>query len=147
MIQTQLTEVFWPVLLIIFGTCIIWNACTPQKGKKVHEKKGNMLSYYGIFSGIEEKASEEIERGANIYAIFGGVDLDISKVELKKDITINTYSIFGGTDLKTPENVNVKVNASALFGSNENKRNTKEKKGNKTIYINCISIFGGTEIK
>ena len=127
-IPTPFTEVFWPIIFILFGVSIVWKNSRFQKEAKKSVKNGPMLTYYGVFSGIEEKLQTEDFKGANLYAIFGGIDLDISKVELKKDITINIYSIFGGTEIKLPENVNIKINASALFGSNENKANRKKKK-------------------
>lgn len=147
-IKAPFTDVFWPVMLIVLGISIVWNNSKFKKGiKKISKNNASLVSYYGIFSGVEERIKTEDFKGANLYSIFGGIDLDISKIELKEDITINIYSIFGGTDLRIPENVNIKINASAFFGSNENKASNIEKKGNKTIYINCVSIFGGTEIK
>lgn len=147
-IPTPFTEVFWPIILIVFGISVVWNNSKFQKSvKKIKKNNTKLISYYGIFSGVEERIKGEDFEGANLYSIFGGIDLDISKTKLKKDVTINVYSIFGGTDIRLPDNVNIKMNASALFGCNENKTSLKEEKENKTVYINCISIFGGTEIK
>lgn len=146
-IPTPFTDVFWPILFIVVGTSIIWNHIQFQKKIEKGKKASSMPSYYGVFSGIEETINTEDFKGANLYAVFGGVDLDLSKIQLKEDITINVYAIFGAADVKLPSNVNVKLNASAFFGGNENKANQSEKKGNKNVQMNCISIFGGTEIK
>ena len=144
-IKDPLDNAFFPILLIIIGIFIVIESL---KVKKVFKRKDNNLkNYYGIFSGLEERITDTNFKGANIYSIFGGVDLDLRELELKEDITINAYSIFGGTSIFVKDNFKVKFNSFSLFGGNENKSITTDKKKVSTLTINCISIFGGTEVK
>ena len=144
-IKDPLDDAFFPILLIIIGLFIVIESL---KVKKVFKRKDNNLkNYYGIFSGLEEKITDTNFKGANIYSVFGGVDLDLRELELKEDITINAYSIFGGTSIFVKDNFKVKFNSFSLFGGNENKSITTDKKKVSTLTINCISIFGGTEVK
>ena len=144
-IKDPLDNAFFPILLIIIGIFIVIESL---KVKKVFKRKDNNLkNYYGIFSGLEERITDTNFKGANIYSIFGGVDLDLRGLELKEDITINAYSIFGGTSIFVKDNFKVKFNSFSLFGGNENKSITTDKKKVSTLTINCISIFGGTEVK
>lgn len=144
-IKDPLDDAFFPILLIIIGIFIVIESL---KVKKVFKRKDNNLkNYYGIFSGLEERITDTNFKGANIYSIFGGVDLDLRGLELKEDITINAYSIFGGTSIFVNDNFKVKFNSFSLFGGNENKTTSTDKKKNHTITINGISIFGGTEVK
>ena len=144
-IKDPLDNAFFPILLIIIGIFIVIESL---KVKKVFKRKDNNLkNYYGIFSGLEERITDTNFKGANIYSIFGGVDLDLRGLELKEDITINAYSIFGGTSIFVKDNFKVEFNSFSLFGDNENKANSTDKKKNYTITINSISIFGGTEVK
>ena len=144
-IKDPVDNAFFPILLIIIGIFIIIESL---KVKKVFKRKDtNLKNYYGIFSGLEERVTDSNFKGANIYSIFGGVDLDLRGVELKEDITINAYSIFGGTSIFANDNFKVKFNSFSLFGGNENKSITTDKKKVSTLTINCISIFGGTEVK
>ena len=144
-IKDPLDDAFFPILLIIIGIFIVIESL---KVKKVFKRKDNNLkNYYGIFSGLEERVTDSNFKGANIYSIFGGVDLDLRGVELKEDITINAYSIFGGTSIFVKDDVQVKFNSFSLFGGNENKTITTDKKKSSTLIVNCISIFGGTEVK
>lgn len=141
------TDIFWPIVIIIVGLSLIFNTFKIKKINKRVNTKG-VASYYGVFSGSEEKVSTNDFRGTNIYAIFGGVDLDLREAEIKaNEIVINVYSIFGGTELLVPDGYNIVVNSTAIFGGNDNKTKNTFKEGNKTIYINCISAFGGTEVK
>ena len=144
-IKDPLDNAFFPILLIIIGIFIVIESL---KVKKVFKRKDNNLkNYYGIFSGLEERITDTNFKGANIYSIFGGVDLDLRELELKEDITINAYSIFGGTSIFVKDNFKVEFNSFSLFGGNENKAITTDKKKVSTLTINCISIFGGTEVK
>ena len=144
-IKDPLDNAFFPILLIIIGIFIVIESL---KVKKVFKRKDNNLkNYYGIFSGLEERITDTNFKGANIYSVFGGVDLDLRELESKEDITINAYSIFGGTSIFVNDNFKVKFNSFSLFGGNENKTTSTDKKKNHTITINGISIFGGTEVK
>ena len=144
-IKDPLDDAFFPILLIIIGLFIVIESL---KVKKVFKRKDNNLkNYYGIFSGLEERVTDTNFKGANIYSVFGGVDLDLRELESKEDITINAYSIFGGTSIFVNDNFKVKFNSFSLFGGNENKTTSTDKKKNHTITINGISIFGGTEVK
>lgn len=141
-------RVIFPGFLIILGITIIISSINLKNNRNKKENNTNaLINYTGIFAGIEEKVNQEEFKGANIYSIFGGVDLDLSDIEINEDITINVYSIFGGTTLLVPSNCNIKVNSSAILGGNENKTNNKNSSKQKTININCLSIFGGCEIK
>lgn len=146
-IPDNLRDIFWPIVIILVGFSIVFNTVKIKKIQKKSVSKAE-ANYYGIFSGSEEKVSTNDFKGTNVYAIFGGVDLDLRDVKLKQEeVVINVYSIFGGADILVPEGYNIVVNSSAIFGGNDNKsKNTYDDK-NKTIYINCISAFGGTEIK
>ena len=142
-------ELIIPGALIIIGLTIIISSIgfNRNRNKKIESSPAGRFTYNGILAGIEEKVTEKDFKGANIYAIFGGVDLDLRQIELKEDVVINAYSIFGGTSLLVPDNYNVKVNSTAILGGNDNKVHNEENKKQKTIYINCLSIFGGCEIK
>jgi len=141
------TRVFWPIIIILIGLSVIFNSITFNKKIKVINKEGN-LKFYGIFSGIEEKVKSNDFKGAEIYAIFGGVELDLSNIKIKdKSAVINVYSIFGGTELRLPTDYNIIFESIAFLGGNDNRNENKLKEENKTIYLNCISVFGGTDIK
>ena len=59
---------------------------------------------------------------------------------------IKTSSIFGGIEIYVPQNVNVKVKSTPIFGGVSNKvRNSKD--NTKTIYIEAFCMFGGVDIK
>ena len=101
--------------------------------------------YYATFSGEKLTFTGDEFKGANLNAIFGGVNLNLRNANITQDQIINTTSVFGGIDIAVPNNVNVKVKSTSIFGGVENK--TQSKENAPTIYVKAFCLFGGTEIK
>ncbi len=126
-------QIFLPALLIIIGFNLIFT-------KKFSLTFGK--GFTAIFSSVEEKVTEC--KDISTTAIFGGVDLDLRKLDLTKNITINCFTIFGGIDILLPDSVNVVVKGMPIFGGVENMYNGK---GKHTITIEYGCIFAGISIK
>lgn len=152
-IRVTLEDYLWPVFLIILGGAIISSKCLWNKKVKAAETtcgvlaKDGRLNFNGIFGGVKEIVKNSDFKGCVANGIFGGVELDLTKIKIDENVTIDANSIFGGIELFMPEDYNVVVNSFAIFGGNDNKINKAYDKDKKTIYVNCISIFGGTDIK
>lgn len=146
-IPTALGDIFWPIVLILVGLGIVLNSINFKRKHKIIKQTNDLATYYGVFSGTEEKISNDDFKGCNLYAVFGGIELDLRDAKIKGDININVYSIFGGCDLMLPKEYNIIMNSNAIFGGNDNKCNNPQNGKGHTIYINCISIFGGSDFK
>jgi len=144
----DISELFLPLLFVVIGlTAIV--------GEKVNKKdtivpvrgKDGILSYTAIFTDYNGTVDSKDFKGADIFSLFGGADLDFRNVVLKEDATITVNSIFGGSNLIMPTNCHIVMRSNAFFGGNENKCKDIDDKNAKTIYVNCTSFFGGTELK
>lgn len=147
-------ETFWklliPMLLVILGLSMVFKDIFNSKiNRKISELNKNSKSEKNIsayFSGQKVAYSKEEFDGINMEAVFGGIKLDLREAIIKKDVVINGRAIFGGIDILVPENVNVVVSSSSMFGGVDNKRELNQ--DNKiTIYVNGSSLFGGIDIK
>ena len=142
-------KIAFPVMLILIGTSIIFKDNVQEKVKKDIKKKQispNDNEHYAIFGSLDLNFSKEKFKGCYLNAIFGGIKCDLSEVKLEDDIVINVCSIFGGVDLIMPDDVNVEIVSTPIFGGVSDK--VKNSKNNKnTLYINATCIFGGVEIK
>lgn len=143
-----------PLILVGVGISIMFRETVERKisdeiknienSKDLKEKE----VYCATFSKQEVKSKEEKFEGANIIAVFGGVECDLRNAVIESDVVINATSVFGGADIYLPENVNIKIKSTAIFGGVENTRkdiNINEEY--HTIYINAITVFGGIDIK
>lgn len=147
-------ETFWklliPMLLVILGLSMVFKDMFNSKiNRKISELNKNSKSEKNVsayFSGQKIAYSKEEFDGINMEAVFGGIKLDLREAIIKKDVVINARAIFGGIDILVPENINVVVSSSSMFGGVDNKREINQ--DNKiTIYVNGSSLFGGIDIK
>jgi len=138
-----------PYILVIFGLSLI------LKRPIRFNKRGNNgifagsrgEDYFAVFGGNTPQFDGIEFRGANAYAIFGGVDLKLQNSIIRRDCIINSYTVFGGTDIILPKNVKVIVNSTPIFGGVENRFVSEAGENSPTVLIRAISIFGGTDIK
>ena len=133
------------IILIGAGISFILSSLGKKKVKKISKDK--MINYNGIFSDVKEVISSKDFKGANCYSIFGGIKLDLKNTSLKDDTVINCYAVFGGIDLIMPDDVNIIIHSSSLFGGVNNKTSNKNSDNKKTIYINVTAIFGDVDVK
>jgi len=146
-----IAKLILPFILVMVGLGMIFkdtfNKKVAQKIKTLNANKGNFEGYCATFGGQKIDLSGQEFNGANIDAVFGGVDLDISNAIIKKDQVINANAIFGGVEIKVPSNVNIRIKATPIFGGVENKVKTNYNESLPTIYINGTAMFGGVEVK
>lgn len=133
------------IILIGAGISFILSSLGKKKVKKISKDK--MINYNGIFGGVKEVVDSKDFKGANCYSIFGGLKLDLKNISLKDDTVINCYAVFGGIDLTVPDDVNIIIHSSSLFGGVNNKTSNKNSDKKKTIYVNVTAIFGGVDVK
>ena len=137
-----------PIILVIVGLSLIFkdtmNSKVKEEIKKLQNNSGK--EYYATFSAQNLDFPNEDFNNCTLNAIFGGIKCNLQKAHIKRDALINVVSVFGGITIYVPDNVNIKVNSTSIFGgvSNEKKTDNEEK---ETIYINATCLFGGVEIK
>lgn len=139
-----------PVIIIFFGLKLIFGGHNNKKDsteiKRINELNIEKTYATATFSGNDINFDNRELKGAELNAIFGGVDFKASNAIINSDCVINASAIFGGIDIYLPANVNVKVQSTSIFGGISNKRGTAETADMPTVYINAVCMFGGVEI-
>ena len=142
-------KLFIPAIIVIVGLKLIFQGIFGGKANDILKKKKaegkNLRSGFAAFSGCDMKYHGEMFEGAELNAIFGGVECDLRGAIIEKDEVIKATAIFGGIDILVPENVNVKVDSFSIFGGASNK--TKLRSDVPTVYISAICLFGGVDVK
>ena len=138
-----------PALIVIVGLKMVLNGLFGNKGNeilaKIKQEGGNPKVGCATFSGCELNYDGEVFEGAELTAVFGGVDCNLKNAIIEKDCGIQVSAIFGGIDILVPDHVNVKVSSNCIFGGISNK--TATHKDAPTIYVSGTCMFGGVEIK
>lgn len=138
-----------PAVIILLGLKMVWTGLFGNRANdllvKVKVNGGKTGDGCAIFSGNTLNYDGEVFEGAELTAVFGGVKCDLRKAVIHQDCAIEASAIFGSVDILVPDNVNVKVSSTCIFGSVSNK--TARREGTHTLYVSGVGVFGGVEIK
>lgn len=137
-----------PIILIGIGLSILFNNTIKSTViKKIKEgSKNGSDTITATFS--EQKIDKDGEefKSATLDSVFGNIVLDLRKAKIKDEAVIDISTIFGGAVIYVPQDVNVKVKSTPIFGGVTN-HSLKDKENKKTIYISAFCMFGGVDIK
>lgn len=140
-----------PIIIIIIGLSILFKNIISKEiskeFKNANKELGDSEDVVAVFSGQEISVENEEFKGKNLCAVFGAIDLDIRKAKIKGDVVINASAIFGGIEIIAPEDVNIVIKSSSVFGGAKNNKKVDNKDKKYSIYINASCIFGGVDIK
>lgn len=144
----DLTGKFWPIILIILGIGIMSGRGRSSK-RKVHDyDRFNTITGIAFFSGFNRKLNSKAFRWGRITALFGGAEIDLRKAELNKegaDLELN--AVFGGIEMKIPDNWDIELTSSAIFGGVGNKSSNPAGGEGRNLRIKANAVFGGINIK
>lgn len=144
-------KLIFPFILVMIGISIIFkdrlNKKVADKIRTLNADREDFGEYCATFGSQQSDFSGQEFKGANLDAIFGSVEMDLSKATIQKDQVINANAIFGGVEIRVPTGVNIKVKSTPIFGGVSNKIKTEYQESLPTLYINGVAIFGGVEIK
>ena len=140
-----------PAVIVIIGLKLILGGLFGEKAVKMisesRQNGDNIKIGCATFSGQDMNFDGEVFSGAELTAVFGGVECDLRTAIIKKDCAITASAIFGGIDIYVPDYVNVKINSNSIFGGVSGKNKRPPIQGGVTLYINATCIFGGIDIK
>ena len=109
--------------------------------------KGDIPEITSIFGSQEKNYNNSIFKGANLCAIFGGVELDLRNSIIPQNCIINCCTIFGGADILFPPNVNVVVHSTPIFGGVSNGSGPCAYANAPTVEVHATCVFGGVDVK
>jgi len=147
-------RLFWPSMLIILGLVVIFSARRHGRGgtyfgHRRKESSDDVLDDVAIFGGGDRIISSQQFEGGKITNIFGGSKYNMSGARLAPGRQhLDVVMLFGGSKFIIPDNWDVKVEVTSVFGGFSDKRvkSMVEKDQDRTMVITGVAIFGGGEI-
>ncbi len=144
-------RLFIPVCLIFVGVVVMFKdkLAKTRPPKWVEEKfdSSKTPSYNATFSTNKAKYPHDTFTGTDINCVFGSVVLDLRDAIVTEDTIVNCYCVFGGVDIFIPQNVNLRISGTPIFGGITNKTPDYENVNAPTLYFNATTLFGGVNIK
>lgn len=154
-LAVEVFKLFWPIVLIIIGISILFT-----KGVRHHSVKIDMNKWsantvedttvdsFVIFSGLETNNQSQEFKGGKVTAIFGAIELNLTGANLaNNEAFIDATSLFAGIDIYVPNNWNVKMSGTPIFGGWSNKTKPNADPNAPVLVIRCTAMFGGIEVK
>jgi predicted membrane protein len=145
-------NMFWPSIFIVVGIIFI---VTRRKGSVSGPLKGmtndDQVDYINIFSGGERQIVSENFKGGRITAVFGGIELDLTKAKLapgRNDLEI--ACIFGGATIIVPDHWYVTIDVTPILGGFSDARKLNPGRTidpSSQLAIRGAVVFGGGEVK
>ncbi len=138
-----------PAIIAYIGFKLIFSSFRKNKAEKIINKikvEGRDLQNgVAVFCGTELDFENTVFDGADLVAVFGGVDCDIRHAIIDRDCVIKVCAVFGGIDIKVPDDVKVVSNTACIFGGVDLPGNNANYR--HTIYIQGVCVFGGIDVK
>ncbi|AKH84540.1 hypothetical protein AA958_22670 [Streptomyces sp. CNQ-509] len=101
-----------------------------------------------IFSGSTRKGRWSVGRRTSAFALFGGVDIDLTEAVFhQQEIVINATAIFGGVDIKVPANVSLRGSGTAIFGGFDVHAQEADDPRAPVVVVTGFALFGGVDAK
>ncbi len=145
-------HIWWPLILVILGLMFILRQQGHRGfGTRVPSGDIDYLDDVSILGGGEVIITSDNFKGGKVTAIFGGSSFNFKKATLAEGINvIDLIAMFGGSTFIIPENWNVRVEVTSVFGGFSDKRRFASDTvidTTGTLVIKGIVLFGGGEVK
>jgi len=144
-------SLFWPAILIILGLLVIFGRGRSGQGfgGKVKASSDDYLDDVAIFGGTEKVINSQQFQGGKIVNIFGGSKYDFTNAKLAPGKSgLEITMIFGGSKFIVPEEWDVRIEVTSIFGgfSDKRTRSIVVKDTDRSLTIRGVTIFGGGDI-
>lgn len=102
----------------------------------------------GIFGGATRSGVWRVPKHSQSFALFGGVELDMTEAVFESDVVeITGFWCFGGMDIKVPAGMQVIDRTGGIFGGSDISHLGERQPGAPTLVIKGVSLFGGVMVK
>lgn len=134
---------YWPLILVAVGLSLMMRKQLGS-GSTVPDEYFDEIN---VFGGSSKKFTSQNLKGGKCTNIFGGSDIDLRESKAVDGATIEVFTLFGGCDIIVPQDWNVSVNTTSIFGGFDDKRESISRPGGITVRITGMTIFGGGDLK
>ena len=106
------------------------------------EKEGT-----AVLTSVSKNLKGKKFSGAELNGVFGKLTYNLKKAVISENCNIEVCSIFGFVRLLVPENVDVQITSTSVFGFVSDKKSGSDPQKGVTVYIDVTSKFGGVVIE
>lgn len=141
----------WPIGLVVIGIVLITRKTETNESNFSNNNNfdSDRLDDTAIFGGGDKVVNSLAFKGGSLTAIFGGSNIDLTQAKLAdgKQV-IDVLYVFGGSKIRVPQDWQVEMNVTGIFGGMSDKRKfiDTQTDPSKRLYIKGTAIFGGADV-
>jgi predicted membrane protein len=140
----------WPVALIVFGVLLIWRSVEGAPARQP-VKSADALNELAVFGGGELKSDASDFQGGEVFAVFGGYQIDLRKAAMREgEAVIHANALFGGIEIRVPQSWSVLVKGIPLLGGYTDETSHPSPGDGaeiKRLVVKGFAMFGGVAVK
>ena len=118
--------------------------------QKTNHSTNDTINSFAIMSGTQTRIQSKKFKGGSVFALMGGVEIDLSNVILdEKGAYLECTAIMGGIEIRVPTACVLDISSLPLLGACENhtKAENSQTLPGPILKIHCTAIMGGVELK
>ncbi|MFC8104103.1 DUF1707 domain-containing protein [Streptomyces sp. NPDC057363] len=101
-----------------------------------------------VFSGAVRKGRWRVGRRIHAYAVFGGVEIDLSEAIFQhQQVVIKAFAVFGSVEVRVPENVSLRGAGGGVLGNFEVDALDSPEAEAPVVYVDGWAVFGAVEAR
>jgi len=110
------------------------------------DEESDELGLVAVFDGIELESRSRAFTGGSMLAWYGGIDVDLSDVELAPGARLSLHTLFGGIGIRTPPNWRVESELKAIAGGVKTPTPTRDDPAAPVLTLTGTALFGGIAV-
>jgi predicted membrane protein len=139
---------FWPLILVLVGGRIVWQAYSGDPGGGTGVDRGGIISGLAVMGGCNRKIVSSDFRGAELTAFMGGGKLDLREAAMADgQAVVRVLALMGGFEILVPDTWNVVVEATPFLGGVDVKARTSLNPSAPRLIVRGFVMMGGLDIK
>ena len=137
---------FWPVLLIVAGSMIVWQGIRGRHHAAIGPTD-ETINAIAILAGVNRGSNSASFRGGELTAFMGGCEIDLRNAAVNGEAVIDVFAMWGGIEIRVPENWSVIGRVTPVMGGFEDKTRAPQGASTHRLVIRGVVIMGGVEVK
>jgi predicted membrane protein len=115
---------------------------------RAEEEHAEYIRTFAMLSGSELRPMSRPFRGADLSAVLGSVNLDLTSARMEGDTArIDVFAFCGGIEVHVPPDWTVTSKIATLLGGFTDKRRPTTTLPTKTLILDGFAVMGGIEVK
>jgi predicted membrane protein len=137
---------FWPILLIVVGSVIVWQGIRGRQHRAAGPSD-DTINAIAVLAGVNRGSNSAQFRGGELTAFMGGCEIDLRQAAINGEATIDLFAMWGGIEIQVPENWVVIGRVTPVMGGFDDTTRPPQGVSNHKLIIRGVVLMGGVEVK